>query len=74
MTRKSREAKVKIEAKAEDGMRAWAKSKARAKAEIARIDAKMSERDKIEAKVRKRERDDVANRKIEEAGARIRAS
>ena len=53
-------------------MKEWDKSEARAKADIARIAAKASERDKIEDKVGSRDMSDVAKRKTEEAGARIR--
>ena len=54
-------------------MREWAEADARAKAEIARIATEASERAKIEAEVRLRERADVSKRKIDEAGARISA-
>ena len=47
-----RYAKAKREAKAVEGMRAWAKAEVRANAEIARIATKASERDKIKATVR----------------------
>ena len=54
-------------------MNEWAEAKARAKAEINRIAADVSKRANAEAEVKLRERDDAANTKIEEAGARIRA-
>ena len=69
-----REAKAKREAKAAEGMRAWAEIEARLNAKIARIAAEASERAKIEAKVRSREREmaDTAQRNTYEAGAQIR--
>ena len=67
-----REVKAKREADPTEGMRAWAEAEAREKADIARIAAKASEGDKIEAKVGSRDMSDVAKRKTEEAGARIR--
>ena len=70
---KVREAKTKREPEAEDGMRAWAKAEARAKAEIARISAKENKSNTIEAEVRSIERADAAKRKTEETGAQIRA-
>ena len=72
-TRKAREVKAKREAKATEGMRVWDEVDARAKAKISRITTKASERDKIEADVRLRERDDVAKRNTEELGARNRS-
>ena len=46
-----------------EGVRVWTKAEVRAKAKIARITAKASERANIEAKVRSRERADAAKRK-----------
>ena len=54
-------------------MRAWSEAEARVKAKISSINAKATERAKIEAKVRWIERSDSANRKTEEAIARIRS-
>ena len=65
-TRKAREAKL-------EEMRAWAKAKARVKAEIVSITVEASERDNIKAGVSLRERADAAKRKTEEAGALIRS-
>ena len=55
-------------------MRACTKAEARAKAEITRIATEVSKRSKIEAEVSSGEMADAAKRKIEEDGARIRAS
>ena len=50
--RKTREEKAKREAEASEGMRAWAKAEAIAKAEIARIFAEASERPRQEQRRR----------------------
>ena len=72
---KAGEAKEKIEAEAEEGMRVWAEYEAeeRVKAEITRISTEASTRANIKAGVRLMERDKTGKRKTEEAGARIRA-
>ena len=74
-TRKVREAKVKIEADYAEGVRLWdkAEDKARVKAEIARISAKVSKSSNVKAEVRLVESSDAARQKTEEAGAQIRS-